>query len=496
MRSNPHLYEINARVFLRRLCKKYGRKLTLAEVPEEEWQSIADKGFDLVWLMGAWQRSEAAWQQALLNADLRKRYDETLPGWGDDDVAGSPYAVYRYELDASLGDDADLAEVKATLNRHGLGLVLDFVPNHFAKDTPCMASHPNWVVTGSRREVSQHQEWFFSPDGRSYFAHGRDPNFPPWTDTVQVNFFSKELRQSLIAELLKIAEVAAGVRCDMAMLALNDVFERVWGELLPGYLKPDAEFWEVAIRIVKAKHPNFIFLAETYWGLESKLLQLGFDYVYDKALYDKLWSPATIDVRNYLAASTVPLARAVHFIENHDESRAAAAFGRERSMSAAVIMATVPGLRLFQDGQLEGKRVHLPVQLVSEPEEDSDEEVQRFYETLLATSNMAAFHEGDWELLSVDEAWEGNPSHQSLLAWSWRYARELKVVAVNYAPHQSQGRLKLPVWLPRGMRVLYRDELNDVQYEGDSDELSSLGLYIDLGPWRAHIFDMLVSEVL
>ena len=496
MQSNPHLYEINAQVFLRRLSERYGRKLTLATMPREEWRLIADRGFNMVWLMGVWQRSQAARQQALFNNDLRRWYDKVLPGWTDDDVGGSPYAVHSYTLDRSLGDEDDLGKVKARLNNQGLTLLLDFIPNHFAMDTPLLSSHSEWFVPGEKEGIDQHPERFFSPDGTTYFAHGRDPNFPPWTDTVQVNFFSRELRQSLIAELLKIAEVADGVRCDMAMLALNDVFERVWGKSVVGYTRPDAEFWSVAIRIVKEHYPGFIFLGETYWGLEHVLLDLGFDFVYDKGLYDRLRFANAAGIRDYLAGSTTPLERTVHFVENHDEARAVIAFDRERSLAAATVVATVPGIRLCYDGQLEGKRVHLPVQLLREPEEVGDDEVPRFYQKLLVISDAPAFCQGEWTLLPIQEAWESNNSHDDLLAWSWRYAKQLKVVAVNYAAHQSQGRLKLPVWLPHGTEVAYRDELTDVQYQGKSDELSALGLYVDLGPWSAHIFDMDVAEVL
>lgn len=488
--SHPHLYEINAHTFLRRISQKYRRKLTLATIPEEEWQILARRGFDLVWLMGVWQRSPGARWQALLDPTLRQAYDEALPGWNDKDVAGSPYAVYAYTLDPLLGEGTELTEIKSKLNRQGIGLLLDFVPNHLALDHPWVSAHPDWFVQGSKADALDHPGWFFSPDEKIYFAHGRDPNFPPWTDTVQVNFFSRDLRQALVDELLQITKVANGIRCDMAMLALNDVFEQIWGKFVKDYPKPEHEFWLDAIRLAKRQQPDFLFVAETYWGLEQKLQQMGFDFTYDKTFYDRLRFSTPGDIRSHLMIDDLYQRYSVHFIENHDEPRACAVFGRERSLAAAVVLATVPGLRLFHDGQFEGRRIRLPIQLVREPEEATDSEIMRFYNRLLAVCNTPAFYEGEWRLMEATQAWEGNESHHNLLTWSWRYSKQLKVVVVNYSPSPAQGRLKLPLPLEDIARVVLRDELTDTAYVRNADELRSQGLYIDLGPWRAHILDV------
>jgi hypothetical protein len=491
MRINPHLYEVNARIFLGRLSRKYQRKLTLATIPSDEWRLITTKGFDFIWLMGVWQRSATARQKALLHDDLRRRYDVVLSGWTDEDIAGSPYAVHTYTLDRSLGEQADLIRVKSMLHNRGHKLIVDFVPNHLALDTPWITAHPEWFVHGSKIGVERHPEWFFSPNGGDIlFAHGRDPNFPPWTDTVQLNYFSVELRQAMVNQLLKIAELADGVRCDMAMLVLNDVFEKVWGDTVRYYPRLKTEFWNEVIVAVKEQYPNFIFIAEAYWGLERQLLKLGIDYVYDKVLYDRLQFAKPEDIRNYLSDSGLPLERAVHFIENHDEPRASMVFGRERSLAAALVVTTVPGLRLFYDGQLEGKHVHLPVQLIREPREEIDNDVSNFYKKVLVICNQPVFHDGEWKLLKTVPAWEGNGSYENLLAWSWCSANQLKVVVINYSSGQSQCRLRLPLKLGDGVKISYLDELVDKKYEGYSDEINQQGLYIDLGAWNAHILDM------
>lgn len=491
---HPHLYEINARIFIKRISEKYRRALTLATVPEEEWQLLRNRGFDLVWLMGVWQRSPGARQQALLHPALRQEYDQALPGWSDLDVAGSPYAVYAYRLDPELGQSGELAQLKSRLNRQGLGLLLDFVPNHLALDHPWTLTHPRRFVYGSKAHARRHPEWFFSADGMIYLAHGRDPNFPPWTDTVQVNFRSTDLRQALINKLLQIAEVADGVRCDMAMLALNDVFGKVWGEVVKDYSPLKTEFWAEAIEQVKRQRPGFLFLAEVYWGLERKLQEMGFDFTYDKSLYDRLRFSSPDEIRSHLMMDDLYQQRSARFIENHDELRAMVAFGRERSLAAAVVLATVPGLRLFHDGQLEGRSIRLPIQLVREPKEADDPEIRRFYHQLLAVCSAPAFHRGEWTLVEPSQAWVGNESHRSLLTWCWRYAEQVKLAVVDYSPNRAQGWLKLPLPLEKVGRVVFRDELTGTTYLRDAGELRSQGLYVDLSPWQAHIWDVAPDE--
>ncbi len=277
----------------------------------------------------------------------------------------------------------------------------------------------------------------------------------------------------------------------MAMLALNEVFQQVWGEVLGTSHRLETEFWSEAIGRVKRERPGFIFLAEVYWGLEGKLQQLGFDFTYDKVLYDRLRFSTPADIRRHLGASDLRLERTVHFIENHDEPRAVVAFGRQRSLAAAVVLATVPGVRFFHDGQLQGRRIRLPVQMVREPKETADIGIKRFYDRLLAICNATAFHEGQWELIEIGQAREGNESYLDMLAWSWRYNQQFKIVAVNYSPNSAQGRLKVPLAAKAG-RALFHDELTGTTYIRDSDELSDPGLYIELRPWRAHLFELTV----
>ncbi len=187
----------------------------------------------------------------------------------------------------------------------------------------------------------------------------------------------------MIGELLKIAEQCDGVRCDMAMLVLPEVFERTWGI-------PSQPFWPKATRRVREQSPGFCFMAEVYWDLEWTLQQQGFDYTYDKRLYDRLRDRHARPVREHFRAGLDYQDKLARFLENHDEPRAAAAFPPEVHEAAAVITFLSPGLRFFQQGPVRGPdEARISPHLCREPDEPIDQRLERFYSTLLGVLRAA-----------------------------------------------------------------------------------------------------------
>ena len=232
---HPHLYEINTRVWLNSLSDQYGRKLTLGSIPQENWDHLKDLGMDLVWLMGVWRPSPAGIAIDRRNPSLLRACREILPGFTPADLVGSPYAVAGYTLNPALGDESDLMRVRDNLRRAGLGLILDFVPNHTAMDHPWASAHPGRYVSSPSASVFGPEEAFstLAADGNIYWvAHGRDPYFAPWPDTAQLCSGCPETRRALAAELLNIARFCDGLRVDMAMLPLNRVFAQTWAAWL------------------------------------------------------------------------------------------------------------------------------------------------------------------------------------------------------------------------------------------------------------------------
>ncbi|MDI9525418.1 MAG: alpha-amylase family glycosyl hydrolase [Pseudomonadota bacterium] len=490
-RASLHLLEVNSFAFMDRMRRKYGPDLTLGTVPRSEWEEIASRGFSLVWLMGVWMRSNASRRCALTHEGLRRAYGEALPGWSEADVAGSPYAVGSYCIDPYLGTDEDLLRAKTVINELGMGLILDFVPNHLAVDHPWTESMPDCFVQGSREDMESNPELFFLTERGHVLAHGRDPHFPPWSDTAQVNLFSARAREALAGELRRIAEYADGLRCDMAMLAINEVFAGTWGKYVQNQPPLKTEFWEEIISPVRAMHPGFVFIAEAYWGLEQRLRDLGFDYSYDKTLYDLILHTSLPELKLYVRIEERVQRQCLRFIENHDEPRAVSAFGKERSLAAAAMTATLPGLHLFHEGQMEGCAVRTPVQLSRRLEEPGDPDMVRFYEILLAFSSEEPLATGAFRPLDARPAWEGNRSSESLLAWLWHGGERLKLVCVNYSSHTAQGRLRIPPELLTGQPLAFRDALTGEIYIRTLEEVNTVGLFVELGPWMAHLLDLL-----
>ena len=177
-------------------------------------------GFDAVWLMGVWARSPAGVRIAMANPELVSSFRDALADFEPDDVVGSPYCIRDYVVDPALGGPDGLAAARAALAERGLGLILDFVPNHVAPDHPWTTSHPDRFIQGTPDDLRDAAS-FFEVEGR-VLANGRDPYFPAWPDVAQLNAFSPSLRAAVIDTLQQIAEQCDGVRCDMAMLVMND----------------------------------------------------------------------------------------------------------------------------------------------------------------------------------------------------------------------------------------------------------------------------------
>ena len=482
----PTIYEINTWVWLAELSAKAGRRIDLSTVPASEWDAIAAYGFDAVWFMGVWQRSPAGIVIANRNPNLLADFHRALPDFRSEDNVGSPYCIRGYEVDAHLGGRAGLDHARAELGRRSIGLILDFVPNHVAPDHPWATSHPEYFIQGTADDLRNDPASFVQV-GQSVFACGKDPYCPAWPDVLQINAFAPGLRRAVVETLADIASQCNGVRCDMAMLLLNSVFEHTWGA--GAGAPPTTEYWHDVIPAIKSAEPSFRFIAEAYWDLEWELQQKGFDFCYDKRLYDRLEHDNAETVRLHLCADPAYQDKLLRFLENHDEPRAASAFLPAKERAAAVVTSTLTGARMFHGGQFEGRKVRLPVFLGRRPVETPDSELQDFYGKLLVAINTPVFRGGQWHLCERS-GWPDNPSWQNIVAWCWSNDGDRYLVVVNLSDAQAQAQIHM-VWDDLGGRAWnLHDKMSGAVYPRSGDELHASGLYVDLAPWGYHLLSV------
>jgi glycosidase len=477
--------EIPAWPWLEELSLREGRPISLAQVPDSEWDRLRDLGFDLVWLMGIWKRSALARRVFRSDPTRFAEYDRALPGWKLADVVGSPYAVYDYRPDPRIGTWRDVDRVRGKLRERGIGLILDLVPNHTAPDHAWVQKHPEYYIEGKERDFRNDASRFTLLDGEGgtprFLARGRDPYFPSWADTAQLNLFHDGLRQEFAAVIRTLARHADGLRCDMTMLALSDIFARTWEGFAPP--PPATEYWQEML----AAAPDLVWLGEAYWGTETRLLQLGFRFMYDKSFLDFLRAGSAAELRRHLAQDFSGQKHMARFLENHDEQRAAAVFPPERIQAAATLAATSPGMRFYCHGQMDGRKIHPPVELAHAAEEPANPALRALYERLLRLSHDDVFHNGNWRLLETTSA--GDASHENLIVYEWRSEKTWKLVAANPSGGAAQGRVALGDSADRAAEYLLCDQLNDVDYPRSGNDLAT-NLYIRLEAGRAHIFEI------
>jgi glycosidase len=483
----PSLYQINTRVWLTELSRVLGRPATLDDIPDAELDHLAQMGFDWVWFLSVWQTGMAAQQVSRHNPEWRKEFQETLPDLREEDIPGSGFAITGYTVHKALGGDAALARLRARLQQRGLRLMLDFVPNHMGLDHPWVEEHPDYFIAGTEFDLAraaQNYTWVKRKRGDLLLAYGRDPYFAGWPDTLQLNYGNPALQEAMIGELRKIAGQCDGVRCDMAMLVLPDVFERTWG------LRAEL-FWPKATQRVREKHPDFCFMAEVYWNREWDLQQQGFNYAYDKRLYDRLREHHARPVREHFHAGLDYQNKLARFLENHDEPRAAATFPPGVHKAAAVITFLTPGLRFFHQGQFQGRKIRISPHLGRAPDEPADVDLGKFYDRMLGVLRQPVLRQGQWQQLECVPAWEGNGTWDCFLAFAWQGTDGQRLlVAVNYAPTQSQCYVRLPFADLDGGSWRLQDLLADISYDRDGHDLKSRGLYLDVPPWQTHIFSL------
>lgn len=483
--GNTVIYEINTWIWLRELSIKHKKKINLGNIPAKEFDELAREKYDAIWLMGVWKRSPAGLDIAKKHEVIMRELHEALPDLKDEDIAGSAYCIKDYQVDPAIGGDKGLTKFRKELAARGMSLLLDFVPNHVAPDHPWTRSNPDYFIKGSEEEFSTRPDDFIRV-GKNIYAKGKDPFYPPWPDVLQLNLFDEGLRAELLQTLIKIAGQCDGIRCDMAMLVMNDIFRKNWNDKA-GKI-PRVDFWKHVIPAVKKHNPQFIFIAESYWDTELELISQGFDFCYDKRYYDHLKEGASPSLDHLIAHHSMQ-PHLLRFLENHDEARAAGLFDVNRNKALAVASLTLPGAVLVHEGQLEGRTVKVPVFLSRRKEEPQNHELKKFYLQLLKVLRFDAIRKGKWSLCELS-GWSDNMSCLNLLAWEWVSDHENLMVVVNLSDHPAQAHVKPGYAYRPGTTYQLFDVTSGELYRRDGEEMTQPGLYVVLQGWGMHVFSI------
>jgi hypothetical protein len=466
-------------------------------LPNWFFESSEFQAANYIWFMGVWKPSLASVAICQQHEGLNREFLKTLPDLADTDIIGSPYSIYEYTLNPVVAKTQEtLRRLKTKLNKMGKKLILDFVPNHMSVDTIYLEKYPDLFLHKEDHESLCHNSFLYPKNGRIYF-YGRDPYFDGWTDTVQWDFSHPEVLELHKEILMNLSEYCDGLRCDMAMLPLPDVFEKT-------HRKKAVDYWEPLINHIRSVYPHFIFIGEVYWNREYDLQTLGFDYTYDKVLYDRLSAKDPDALRYHLFAGLDYQNKSLRFLENHDEERAMQTFG-EKSIYKFSLLSFLPGMVLYHQGQSEGRLKKVPVQLGRTPKEDRHKIIMQFYDRAFSQISNRSEEVHSFQVQIDSYEYDNfNP----LICYGLYYFKQIpllsgkakvmhvEILAYNPESKQITGWMKLEENLRKFIHGVMPDtlEIRDITngdvYQKLKTEIVTKGIYLNLGPENAHWFAM------
>jgi len=382
-------------VYLDQLSKQYGRHIhQLNEIPDEELDRLARRGFNALWLIGIWERSRAS-----------QRIKQLC---GNPDAVASAYSLADYNIAGDLGGESSYMNLRDRAALRGIRLASDMVPNHMGIDSRWVLEHPDWFLAlpfspypayqfngpdlspDDRVEIKIEDHYYSRSDAAVVFRrvdrwsgdmrfiyHGNDGTSFPWNDTAQLNYLRADVREGVIQTILHVARLFPIIRFDAAMTLAKRHYQRLWfpapgtGGGIPsraehGLTKEEfdaafpVEFWREVVDRVAAEVPGTLLLAEAFWLMEGYFVRtLGMHRVYNSAFMNMLRDEENANyrsvIKNTLEFDPDILKRYVNFMNNPDERTAVDQFGKgDKYFGVCTLLATLPGLPMFGHGQIEG----------------------------------------------------------------------------------------------------------------------------------------------
>ena len=449
--NNETLLEISTRPYLYFLSVKYKTSINkLSLIPKEELDFLKDMRFNFIWFMGVWNNGKEGRNFDKVDESRIKTYNKNLPNWTNEDVIGSPYSIYSYDPSPEIGTFEDLKWLKEELNKRDIKLILDFVPNHSSMDAPELKSNPEYYIRKGRLKTKikltdSHEKYIYNnakivkiPKEEKYdnngFAYGRGLGCKhAWKDVRQYDYSNKKLWLFQLENLIKIAKYCDGIRCDVAWLIINDIFKRCFKTINNDI---NEEFWSFAISEIKKLYPNIIFIAEVFgkkW-ISDYLLKCGFNFVYDITPFDILNKNNTNEfVERNKTIDDNYLFHSLHYTENHDLITVIENFegNIKKANLATAIISFLPGIKMYNFGQLFGWKNTLCVQLRRILSYNINEDVLKFYKNLFHILKLDVFKNGKFHISLIN----------NIIIIKWNNEKEILFAYFNYNEFDQKGKI-------------------------------------------------------
>jgi len=472
-------------VWLDQLSKRYGRWIhRLDEIPDEELEALARRGFTGLWLIGLWERSPAS---------------QRIKQWrGNPEAAASAYSVMDYRIADELGGEEAFAQLRNRCAGRGIRLSSDMVPNHMGIDSRWVTEHPDWFLqlpdppypsysfTGGnlsddeRVTIQIEDHYWNSTDAAvvfkrtdnwtgdaRYIYHGNDGTSMPWNDTAQLDYLKPEVREAVIQTILHVARQFPIIRFDAAMTLARRHIQRLWypepgqGGAIPSraeHATPRAvfdermpnEFWREVVDRVAAEVPDTLLLAEAFWLLEGYFVRtLGMHRVYNSAFMNMLRDEENASyrrvIKDTLEFDPEVLKRYVNFMSNPDERTAIDQFAKgDKYFGVATLMATMPGLPMIGHGQVEGfaEKYGMEYRRAYRDEQPDGWLIERHEREIFPLFHRRYLFAEVADFLLYDVYDPGGWVNEDIFAYSNRHADEHALVVYHNRFAQAKGWIK------------------------------------------------------
>ncbi len=540
----------NTYVWLGQLSKKYQRDITtLDQIPDEELDLLAARGFTGLWLIGLWERSRAS-----------QRIKQRM---GQEDAVASAYSLHSYDIADDLGDWAALNNLRSRAWARGIRLSADMVPNHMGIDSTWVNEHPEWFLSSS---FSPYPSYSFNSENLSddsrvgvyledhyynktdasvvfqrrdfqtgdvrYIYHGNDGTSFPWNDTAQLDYTNPAVREAVIQVILHVARNFPVIRFDAAMTLAKKHVQRLWfpepgaGGAIPsrsqyGMTKSEfdakvpEEFWREVVDRVAREVPDTLLLAEAFWMMEGYFVRtLGMHRVYNSAfmhmLRDEDNAKYRLAIKNTLEFDPQILKRYVNFMNNPDEKTAVEQFGNgDKYFGICTVLSTLPGLPMFGHGQVEGFSEKYGMEFRrAKWEETPDEGLIRGHEWRIFPLLHRRYLFADVEQFLLFDFYSPNGNvDEEVFAYSNRFHDERGLIVYHNKFADTRGWIKNSaafidkgsgktirkniaegLGLPRVGHVIFKDYVTHLEYIRSCKEIWDKGMYIELGAYQCHAF--------